>query len=112
MAQDAAQTQLPSSPEPPRPAGREAPADPDTPIRVLLVEDNDDHAELVIDALERSGEAHFDVQRVSTSAEALDCAAPGAFNALLLDYGLSDLDGVALLERLRDGGTDTPALLL
>ncbi|HEX2034142.1 MAG TPA: hybrid sensor histidine kinase/response regulator [Chloroflexota bacterium] len=81
-------------------------------VRVLLVEDNDDHAELVVEALSRSTEASFAVHRVSTSAEALACAVPGAFQALLLDYGLRDTDGVTLLERLRAAGTDTPAVLL
>ncbi len=81
-------------------------------VRVLLIEDNDDHAELFSDALERSTEAHFTVQRVSNSVEALAHALPGAFSALLLDYQLGDTDGVALLEQLRAGGTDTPAVLL
>jgi signal transduction histidine kinase len=81
-------------------------------IRVLLVEDNDDHAELFCDALERSTEARFVVRRVSTSEEARASAVPGAFNILLLDYQLGNVDGVALLEELRAGGTDTPTVLL
>ena len=76
------------------------------------MEDNDDHAELFVDALERSTAARFSVQRVATSKDALDCAVPGAFNALLLDYQLGDIDGVELLERIRAGGTETPAIVL
>ena len=81
-------------------------------LRVLLVEDNDDHAELLVEALERSTAARFSVQRVATSKDALESAAPGAFSALLLDYQLGDIDGVELLERIHAGGTDTPAIVL
>ena len=78
----------------------------------MLVEDNDDHAELLVEALERSTAARFSVQRVATSKDALESAAPGAFSALLLDYQLGDIDGVELLERIHAGGTDTPAIVL
>ena len=93
-----------------------SPQDPVPPsggtLRVLLVEDNDDHAELLVEALERSTAARFSVQRDATSKDALESAAPGAFSALLLDYQLGDIDGVELLERIRAGGTDTPAIVL
>jgi signal transduction histidine kinase len=78
----------------------------------LLVEDNDDHAVLFLDAVERSRAAHFSVQRVANSKDALEQAVPGAFNAILLDYQLGDIDGVDLLERIRAGGTTTPAIVL
>jgi signal transduction histidine kinase len=78
----------------------------------LLVEDNDDHADLFVGALERSTTARFSVQRVATSKDALESAVPGAFDALLLDYQLGGVDGVELLERIRAGGTNTPAIVL
>ncbi|MDQ3699404.1 MAG: hybrid sensor histidine kinase/response regulator [Chloroflexota bacterium] len=89
-----------------------APSAVDGMVRVLLIEDNDDHAELIADALERSATARFTVQRVSSSSEALAHAVPRAFHALLLDYQLGETDGVVLLEQLREAGTDTPTLLL
>ena len=81
-------------------------------VKVLLVEDNDDHAELFADALERSTAARFVVRRVSTSQEALATVGAEPFNAVLLDYQLGDVDGVTLLEELRAAGSDTPVVLL
>ena len=81
-------------------------------VNVLLVEDNDDHAELFTDALERSTAAHFAVRRVATSHEALATVKTAPFNAVLLDYQLGDVDGVTLLEQLRAAGSDTPVVLL
>jgi signal transduction histidine kinase len=102
-------TRSPDAPDTDRPSSSPA---PDGVVRVLLVEDNDDHAELFVEALERSTEARFAVRRVATSEEALSSAVPGAFNAVLLDYQLGETDGVAVLERLRAAGTDTPVVLL
>ncbi|HVG97912.1 MAG TPA: hybrid sensor histidine kinase/response regulator [Chloroflexota bacterium] len=81
-------------------------------VNVLLVEDNDDHAELFTDALERSTAARFAVRRVATSHEALATVKTAPFNAVLLDYQLGDVDGVTLLEQLRAAGSDTPVVLL
>ncbi len=40
-------------------------------VRVLLVEDDDDHADLVATALERSASGCFTVDRVATAPEAM-----------------------------------------
>jgi two-component system sensor histidine kinase/response regulator len=94
--------------EPSQPEG----VSPESPLRVLLVEDNDDHAELFTDALVRSQEARFQVSRVSTGEAALAEAPRGEHHAILLDYQLGAVDGVDLLEQLRTAGTDTPVVLL
>jgi signal transduction histidine kinase len=78
--------------------------------RVLLVEDDDDHAELALGSLVRAGP--FEVDRVVSGAEALARAAGDAFDALVVDYRLGDMDGLAVLAQLRAAGSSTPMLLL
>jgi signal transduction histidine kinase len=79
-------------------------------VRVLLVEDNDDHAELAQWALTRAGP--FSIDRVASGADALARAADQSYDAVVLDYVLGDMDGVGVLRQLRAAGTATPALLL
>jgi DNA-binding response OmpR family regulator len=71
-------------------------------IRVLLVEDNPDHALLARHGL--SPEAGFQVEHVRTGEAALDAAARGSFDAVVLDYRLPDWEGVRLLRELRTRG--------
>jgi two-component system sensor histidine kinase UhpB len=82
------------------------------PVRVLLVEDEDDHARLVRRALGRAETASFTVERAATGAEALTLAATGRYDALILDYRLPDMDGLELLGRLRTAGLHAPVLLM
>jgi|GEM_PF-3328482 DNA-binding response OmpR family regulator len=81
-------------------------------VQVLLVEDDDDHADLAMLMLARSPVAEFTVDRVASGQEALEQAAGKRYDALLLDYYLHDGDGLTLLEELRSVGVETPALLL
>lgn len=81
-------------------------------IRVLLVEDDDDHAELALDALHGSRGGQLTAERVASGDEALARIAAGGLDALVLDYRLGDTDGVTLLSKLRAAGTSIPALLL
>lgn len=78
-------------------------------MRILLVEDDPDLARELADALERRGMA-VDRARDVEEGEALLRA--GAHDAVLLDLGLPDGDGLALLRRLRARGVTRPVLLL
>jgi signal transduction histidine kinase len=80
------------------------------PVRVLLVEDNDDHSQLAQWALARAGPLSID--RVASGADALAHTADQAYDAIVLDYLLGDMDGVGVLRQLRAAGTATPVLLL
>ena len=76
--------------------------------RILLVEDDDGIARPLLAALEAEGYA---MTRVSTGREAL--AAARAAEAVVLDLGLPDIDGVEVCRRMRrDLGTDLPILVL
>jgi PAS domain S-box-containing protein len=61
--------------------------------RVLLVEDNEDAAVALAMCLEEYG---YEVQHVSTCADALRTAGAGSFDAVLTDLGLPDGSGIEL----------------
>jgi DNA-binding response OmpR family regulator len=80
----------------------------DQPARVLLVEDDDGIARPLAAALEAGGHR---VTRVATGGDALRAARD--VDAVVLDLGLPDLDGVEVCRRLRrDLGADLPILVL
>lgn len=85
-------------------------------VRVLLVEDDDSHAELIALRLERSVHGGFDVDRARDADEAASLAASSSaaagYDALVIDYRLGDGDGLSLLARLREVGASAPAMLL
>ena len=68
------------------------------PIRVLIVED-DGAAALLLDRIV-SGMGHAPT-RVTTGEAALEHAASGLFDLVLLDLGLPDIDGIEVAQRLR-----------
>jgi len=77
-------------------------------MSILLVEDHPPLAEAVSDALRRAGFA-VDIARTATDARAL--AAATSYALVLLDLGLPDEDGIALLPVLRAGGR-VPVIVL
>lgn len=78
-------------------------------MRLLLVEDEDAVAMALVDALQRRGMA---VDRASTGEEADAYLAEIDYAAILLDLGLPDEDGMALLARIRARGDVRPVLVL
>ena len=79
-----------------------------TPTRILLVEDDDGIATPLRAALAASG---HEVRRVATGRAAIDAA--WGVDAVVLDLGLPDLDGVEVCRRLREEqGPDLPILVL
>jgi DNA-binding response OmpR family regulator len=75
---------------------------------ILLVEDDDGIATPLAAALRGDGYA---VMRVATGREALTRAPQGA-QAVVLDLGLPDLDGVEVARRLRQSVPGVPVLML
>jgi DNA-binding response OmpR family regulator len=75
---------------------------------VLLVEDDDGIATPLAAALRNNG---YGVERVATGREALARAREGT-DAVVLDLGLPDLDGVEVARRLRDQIPGLPVLML
>ena len=75
-----------------------APADAGTALRILVVDDNIDAAQLLAMVLEQAGHA---VQVEHQSMQALQRARQFLPQVCLLDIGLPDIDGTELLQRLR-----------
>jgi two-component system response regulator QseB len=78
-------------------------------MRLLLVEDNERLAGFVAVGLAQAG---FAVDSFGTLGEAEAALSTTRYEAIVLDLGLPDGDGIDLLKRLRQGGDATPLLLL
>lgn len=82
----------------------------DEPLEVLVVEDNDDHAELAERAL--TADTAWTVRRVGTVHHARQTLEEQAFDLIVLDYRLPDGDGLDLLEHLREQRRSDPVIFL
>jgi len=77
--------------------------------RILIAEDEDRISSFVRKGLTAAG---FTAQVVGTGAEALEESGRGAFDLLVLDIGLPDIDGYEVLRRLRGSGSTLPVIVL
>jgi two-component system, OmpR family, response regulator len=78
-------------------------------MRVLVAEDDDRIADVLSASLGRSG---FEVQRETDGEAAWFRADTEDFDAIILDLGLPQMDGLTVLKRWRRGGLNTPVLIL
>ena len=78
-------------------------------MRLLIIEDEARIAEILRSALARAGFA-IDAVGLYGDAEAAD--ATTRYDAAILDLGLPDGDGLALLKKMRERGNATPVLVL
>ena len=78
-------------------------------MNILLVEDDLDLSGALSRVLAPLG---HQVVCCADGMEALALARRQNFDAILLDLGLPTLDGLQLLQRLRDGGVATPVMVL
>lgn len=80
-----------------------------SPIRVLVVDDEQMLTDLLSMALRMEG---WDVRAASSGLEALVAARDFEPDAMVLDIMMPDLDGLQVLQRLRQTGNDVPVLFL
>jgi two-component system OmpR family response regulator len=78
-------------------------------MRLLLVEDDNRTAAYLIRGLTESGHV---VDRAADGETGLALALEGIYTALIVDRRLPVLDGIALVQRLRTAGHETPVLML
>lgn len=78
-------------------------------MRLLIVEDNVELSELVAKGLVAAG---YDVDRVNSAAEARDAIRDVNYAAMILDLGLPDDDGLAVLAELRRRADPLPVIVL
>jgi two-component system, OmpR family, response regulator len=78
-------------------------------MRVLLVEDD----ERIVDFVQRGLKAEgYAVEVARSGLDAVALGTEGNFQAIILDLGLPDLNGMQVCERLRGTGVATPILML
>lgn len=78
-------------------------------MRVLVVEDDDDIAVVISEALRAVG---YDVDRSPDGADGLWRAREGIYGVIVLDLLLPKMNGFTVCESLRAAGIDTPVLML
>lgn len=80
-----------------------------SPVRVLVVDDERALCDILTAALRHEG---WDVRTAQTGRDALRLVRKFSPDVLVLDVMLPDLDGKAVLRRLRESGSDAPVLFL
>lgn len=78
-------------------------------MRLLVVEDNNELSQLLLKGLAAAG---FAADAVTTAGEARAAVATTRYAAVVLDLGLPDGDGLAVLRDLRERKDATPVLVL
>lgn len=76
---------------------------------ILLVEDDDKIAEFVVKGLQGAG---FGVERAPNGEDGLKLASENGYSAAIIDLMLPGMDGLTLIEKLRDKNVNTPFLIL
>jgi len=81
-----------------------------TPVRVLLVDEDDDVLAVTHEFLEHENE-DFDVETVTSAADALDRLADEPFDAVVTDYRMPQTDGMALASQIDERRPEVPVVL-
>jgi two-component system, OmpR family, response regulator len=77
--------------------------------RILVIEDDSETAEQLVDFLSTRG---YQVDLASDGNDGLNRGSSTDYAVLTIDRMLPDIDGLAVIRRLREGGIVTPALII
>ncbi len=80
-------------------------------LRVLIVEDSEDDALLVIRELERGGNATA-FERVETAAAMTAALEKQVWDVIIMDYHLPHFSAPAALKLLKETGIDLPTIVV
>ncbi len=80
--------------------------------QVLVIDDSKRDALLLERTLRQADDAAFTVTRVESAEAGLDALSAQAYDLVLLDYYLPDMDGLAFLEQKRQRRLTTPVIML
>ena len=78
-------------------------------MRILLIEDHQRLAQSIVEGLAGFG---FRIDFFETAGDGLAAAKSMTYDALILDLGLPDRDGLELLHELRSAASRLPILIL
>jgi two-component system response regulator HydG len=86
-------------------------ADPPTmPVRVLIVDDDESHAQAVADSLERLG--RYDCVVANSGARGAALVESDTFDIVITDLRMGDVDGLAILRKAKEELPDAEVILL
>jgi two-component system response regulator HydG len=83
---------------------------PPTPVRVLIVDDDEAHAQAVAESLERQG--RYECTVANTGARGAALVESDAFDIVITDLKMSDVDGLAILRKTKEELPDAEVILL
>jgi two-component system, NtrC family, response regulator HydG len=85
----------------PHPTTAEKPVEPpSTPIRVLIVDDDEGHADAVAESLERLGQ--YECVVASSGARGAALLESDIFDVVITDLKMGDVDGLAILRKAKE----------
>jgi PAS domain S-box-containing protein len=80
-------------------------------LNILIVDDNEDHQILMEDALKQHKQ-NVEVVFVCTGEECINKLSNEAFDAIIIDYSLSDMNGLEVLKRLNCKENNYPVIMV
>jgi CheY-like chemotaxis protein len=81
-------------------------------IKVLIIEDNDDHAELLCHFLSKAEDIYFDTERAELISSGIDFLRKMHFDVVISDLGLPDSLGVETFLKLHTLFPEIPVIVL
>ncbi|MFO1518898.1 MAG: response regulator [bacterium] len=81
------------------------------PLKILLVEDNNDHAELITRSLSRALPS-TQIRHINTHRDCLPLLEKKRFDIILMDYYLDDTLGIHLLREINERHPETPVVIV
>jgi two-component system OmpR family response regulator len=78
-------------------------------LRILLIEDDDSHARFIVAGLKQSG---HNVDRAADGMDGLYLATEGTYDVIIIDRMVPKVDGLSVIQALRNAGNRTPILIL
>ncbi|HLJ10301.1 MAG TPA: sigma-54 dependent transcriptional regulator [Planctomycetaceae bacterium] len=81
-----------------------------TPVRVLIVDDDEAHAEAVADSLERQG--RYECTVANSGARGAALIESDMFDVVITDLKMADVDGLAILRKAKEELPDAEVILL
>jgi len=83
-----------------------------SPVKILLVDDDEDDYILTEDMLKAAAPWSYELEWVSQYTEALQRIRENEYDVCLIDYRLGGQDGLALFSEAFEGGVQTPFIML
>ena len=82
----------------------------DPPLRILVVDDDEFDRLLVRRCLQQSGLSAV-IDEAGSAAETLERLGPAAYDCILLEYSIPGVNGLSLLQGIRDTVVEMPAVM-